>query len=725
MNRPSIAVLLAASAVFLGGCASSVSDGDGQADLRPTDPSAGNGNPAGGGNPVNTAFRALFQASGGIFPYPYDAYFSGSADGTVNVPNTPFFPATYRDPGSAVSQPAINALDGFSTIARITARFEGAINPATLTPSNVIMLQVLTNAQKGVVGFVRPMVPGTDYSVGVSNELGSGGALLEITPLRPLAPKASYLVILLNGITSTAGVAASADTDYAAIRSQIIAEIPTLAPGTGPACAPIPAGTLRSLCQLTGSQFLLARAVNPALPLANIVLSFSFSTQSTTDTLALLNAAPLSGTDGSFGVVDTGLTTAILPGAPGISRIWSGTIRVPYYLTPPSVANPTAPLTAYWTSATPPPAPLDQNSRLLTRFNPIPARVATLDIPVIMTIPTVGGPGPNGWPVVVFQHGITRSRGDVLPAADSFSARGFATISIDLPLHGITPGSTFAALRQAGRERNFDVDYFNNTTGAPGPDGVIDSSGQSVLFLALSAPVVARDALRQGVLDLLTVVKKIPTIDYNNNGTPDFDPARIHVVGFSLGSWYAGMVLGLNSVPKSSALPAGAGGIANTLRESVFYGAQFNAALLAQNAALVPNSALYNALFRDLQAAVDAADPLNYASTMNQGGRRIYISAVVGGAPNPAGGIWAADTSVPNTGTFRLSTALGLTGITATTNPITGNGVLVKFNQGIHDGYLDPRAAPLQTVEMQTHIADFLSSNGASITIGNPAVIAP
>ena len=225
------------------------------------------------------------------------------------------------------------------------------------------------------------------------------------------------------------GTAAGADTDFATIRAQIISEFSARAPTAPPApaaCTPVANTTLRALCQLTSTHFLVARAAG--LNLANIVLSFSFSTQSINDTTAILSAAPLSGTDGAVVVQNTGLTTAqVLPGSPGLARIYAGTVRVPYYLTPPSVANPTAPLTAYWTAAGPPVVPsLDQTSRLLTRFNPVPARVATLDIPLLLTVPTVGGPGPNGWPIVLFQHGTPRTRADMLLVADSFAARGFA-----------------------------------------------------------------------------------------------------------------------------------------------------------------------------------------------------------------------------------------------------------------------------------------------------------
>ena len=103
-------------AFVVGGCSSSSDN------IGPTDPTSGNGNPlppAGGGD-----FVPLFRPTSGVLPFPIDLYFSGSTDGTLNLPAslsalTPHFAA-------------LNALDGFSTTADITLRFSAAIDPATL-----------------------------------------------------------------------------------------------------------------------------------------------------------------------------------------------------------------------------------------------------------------------------------------------------------------------------------------------------------------------------------------------------------------------------------------------------------------------------------------------------------------------------------------------------------------------------------------------------------------
>jgi hypothetical protein len=732
MKRQSAAIVFVVAALALASCG-----GGGEGEVGPTNPQSGSLPQTPGANPPAVgAFHALFAPAGGLLPYPYDAFFAGTTDGTLNVPLSAFSTATYRNPGvptTSPAEPVQNALDGFSTTQPLTARFSAAINAASLTAANVIVLRVnIDPATKGVVGFVGPLTPGTDYSVGVDTALGATS--VEITPLRPLAPKAGYLVILLNSIRSTAGDAATADADYATVRDTIIAEFAARPPGSPPAgatCAAISnattaGATLRALCQLTSSHFIVAGAAQ--IPLANIILSFSFSTQSVSDSLDLLNTTTTAST---YTLANTGLTTAAVlpPGAPGISQIYSGTLSIPYYLTPPSAGDPTAPLTRYWTAAATQPFTvpgIDPASQLVTRFKPAPAVKATLDIPLLVTIPTVGAPGPNGWPVIIFQHGTPRTRGDALLVADGFSAAGFATVAIDLPLHGITPTDLFAPLRQAGRERTFDLDFVNNATSAPGPDGVIDATGTH--FINLTNLLVSRDNVRQTIADLIVLTRTIPTIDYNTDGTPDFDPARIHFVGYSFGGIAGAPLLGVNSDIKTAALPMAAGNLTGILQESAFYAPRINAALAAANPLITPGSALYKAFFRDAQTAVDSADAINYAQRAVQlpagAARKIHMFYIVGGAPNPAGGNWAPDGTVPAPRSQALANLMGLTVFTAS-GPVTGTGAQVRLNSGVHGSYLDPTASGAVTVEMQSQIAAFIAAQGAAVTITNPTVIAP
>ena len=108
--------------------------------IGPTDPTSGNGNPGGAGAVV---FKANFVPLSGVLPFPTDLYFNGSTDGTLNIPATPFLP----------NAAALNALDGYSTVANANARFSQPINPATIGAATVRMIEVtISNTTKATIG---------------------------------------------------------------------------------------------------------------------------------------------------------------------------------------------------------------------------------------------------------------------------------------------------------------------------------------------------------------------------------------------------------------------------------------------------------------------------------------------------------------------------------------------------------------------------------------------
>lgn len=708
------AAILGFAGLVLGGCFSD-SDSGSDSNVGPTDPTSGNGAPTTPPPvPPVTAFKATFQPGAGILPYPTDLYFSGSTDGTLNLPVTPFLPAAN----------AINALDGFSNTAYISERFaNGSLDATTLTAANIRVIRlVLDNTTKAPLippapggALPVPLTFGTDFTASIAQEAGSNNATLVIKPTRPLeasggfpassARNIGYLVILTNGIRSTTGIAAVADADYATVRNQAITEI--AAGATTPTCTPITNPTLNGICRLTFGHLRIAAAVG-VTPLSSVVLTFAFSTQSTSDSLTVLSATAAPQT---IVAPFSGLTTAAInPMLPGIANVHLGTLRVPYYL------SRTEPLTGSWRAAGPPPAPLDPTSRNLTRFNPLPAATETLTIPMIVTVPNAMAPGggarpPNGWPVLIFQHGITGDRSQVFALADTLAQANFVVAAIDQPLHGVV--STTSPLYQAANERHFNLDVVNNTSGATGADGAIDPSGTH--FINLSSLLTSRDNLRQAAADLIALSRSLPNLELTGDTTPDIDPTRIHFLGHSLGGIVGTVFLGVTSgtqVPTATlAMPGGE--IAQLLRDSASFGPRINAALAAQG--IQPGTTLYNQFFRDAQTAVDSGDSINYAAAA-AAARPIHLIQVVGGdAVLP-------DQVIPNSATQRLIDRLGLTKVT-TTSPVTRG--FVNFIVGNHGSILSPTASPAATVEMQTETVTFAAGLGTGIVITNPAVVEP
>jgi hypothetical protein len=726
----------ALAALVTAGCSSSVDNGP---DVAPTDPTTGNGNPSGANPPTGVAATAArFQPAQGIFPFPNDLYFSGTTDGTLNIQ-----PAN----GLIPQQVGLNALDGWSTTAPIRVSFGGALNPASLSGSTVRLYQVtVSNTNKAVSGFTRVLTYGTDYTAGVATDTGIGPTILEIRPLRPLDPSSGplapndplppgtgYLVVLTNGITMANGSAATPDRDYATIKT-------TLGATVNPAnCATLPNAPMQGACGFTASHF--AVAANPALgPAAvnpaNVIVSFHFSTQATRDTMRALGQIITLSPAPAIGVsaLALPLTQFGVP-APSLANVRLGTVTVPYYSyiptaqAPGGISTDSNLLRRAWTAASAPPAPLTDpnNERNLTRFNPIPALVANKAIPLLVTVPSAGPNATkpaNGWPVVIFQHGITGHRAQAVAIANAFASQGWAVASIELPLHGID--DTTSPLYQAPNEQTFNLDLVVNATGASGQDSLIDPSGTH--FINLTYPLASRDNLRQAAVNLLALTRALPSLDLDGDpDTVDVDRNRIAFAGMSLGS-ITGIVYGASlpttaQIPtvsplRTMALSVPGGGVASLLQGSATFGPRINAGLQAQG--LMPGTTLYNQFFRDAQAIVDAGDPLNYI-TVAASTRAIYMSQVVGTNPPPPN----PDQVIPNSATQRLITAIEGAGITfprrsSGVNPGSG---YVNFVNGDHGSLLSPAADLETTVEMQGEVVGFTASGNPPAGPSTPAII--
>jgi pimeloyl-ACP methyl ester carboxylesterase len=399
---------------------------------------------------------------------------------------------------------------------------------------------------------------------------------------------------------------------------------------------------------------------------------------------------------------------------------------------------------------------LDPNSRFLTRFNPAPVPTETLQVPILVTVPNANsvpqGIKPvGGWPVLIFEHGILRNRTDMLAVADSFADSGFMVVAIDLPLHGLTdPTSPLYAsgtnplysglsLPATGSiERTFDLDVLNNTTGAAGPDGQIDSSGAN--FINLASVLTTRDNLREGAADLITLTRSLPNLSLSNGTTGDIDPTRIHYLGHSLGAIVGGVYLGVASKTEVStatlAMPGG--GLANLLRDSPTFGPRIVAGLSAQG--LMQGTTAFEQSLRDTQTVVDSGDPVNYiAAAASQ--HPIHLMQIVGSPLSPP------DQVVPNSATQRLIDAATLSRIKApsmpgpVTNP-SGFRSYVNFIVGDHGSIIDPTASLAVTTEMQAEAITFAGAPvppipqlsfpgfpaappGTAVLVLNPPVIQP
>ncbi|RFF30710.1 Ig-like domain-containing protein [Wenzhouxiangella sediminis] len=676
------------------------------------------------GDPVDGVITAVFDPSGGAIPFPNTLLLSGTDDLTLNIPVAD--PTDYSDPAVAM-----NALDGFSTVAPWTFNFSAPIDPASVVPGSTVRFYEVTmvQGQPAVAGVNREMVPGQDYVAAVAPS-DPNGQTIAIVPLQPLQEMTAYMAVLTDGITDTSGNPATpAQTYFLAKRPE------SLVDGEGNSTDPLlddpTAQALEPLRQIINTH--LAAAGSQGVARDSIVLSSTATTQSITPVLSKLRSAigPTSSQVAQACVApDTCLTTAdvLPPGAsPGIADLYMGVVEVPYFLGVPTQQNPTAPLTEFWEAA---PGnyipPFDQvglspDSTNVTVANPFPVETARPMIPMLMTVPNEmsGQTRPEaGWPVVIFQHGITGNRSQMLALADTMASQGFAVVAIDMPLHGITDQASplyidNTPFAPASMERTFNLDLQNNETGAPGPDGMIDGSG--AWFINLQSLLTSRDNLRQAQIDLSTLALNVPEMDIDGDGTTDLDGSNINFVGISLGAMAGTPFLAVEPTVGNGVLSVPGGGVANLLAGSETFGPRIRAGL--ESAGVEPFSPDYYQFLLAAQTVIDSADPINWGA-VTTAQNSVLLQQVAGDSvvPNAVEG-------APLSGTEPLIRIMGLDAITQTTQDPMGIRGAVRLLQGGHGSLLDPSANPAVTAEMQGEAASMVASGGAAVVIGDPSLI--
>lgn len=197
---------------------------------------------------------------------------------------------------------------------------------------------------------------------------------------------------------------------------------------------------------------------------------------------------------------------------------------------------------------------------------------------------------------IVFQHGITAERSDMLGVADVLCAAGYAVIAIDAPYHGL-------------RSQLGDNDVVNRFTGEEGPDGFGDNSGAAVIvdFAGLTEirgdlidfhPFYFRDALRQAVADLMSTVLALRESDWSVVGEEEdalaelrFSEEPVGFIGYSLGGIIGSMFVATEPDIGAAVLAVTGGSVIHLVAQSP----SFNGAYIPQ-------------LFPLLGLSVDAID---------------------------------------------------------------------------------------------------------------------
>lgn len=662
------------------------------------------------------------------FPFPNNFSSLPDVDGTLNIPLDPG-----EDPSFSNPKVALNSIDGFSNTAPMVTRLSSSVDTATLL-ANIFVYELNNPLVSGAGinptgGFgteltltTNPLDPAGEILV-VAQGNSNGTTELILAPMRPLASDTAYVVVLRNGLTTSTGTPYTRDFIYTMLNSAT-----PLIDGSNNSVTALPDDTANQLELLRpavlSNQTVIAASIAGIASTDEIISHWVFKTQ----TIGFVMAQRYTDIQSENPVLTIPAAgNPIMADAPGgtAAEVHYGTLTLDYFLAD-TTASDFAPLQGYWK---------DAGDKFLTLGSNVPVG-ASKTIPVLISVPKTAH-GGNGWPTIIFQHGITANRTGLLALANTFGQLGYAVVAIDLPLHGIDSADpTFGALAIAGLERHFDLDIMNNTTRAIGVgDGVFDGSGAH--FINLANLLVSRDNVRQSINDLFTLRRALEI--FGGSGGIDFDPNQLYYIGHSLGGIVGGTFLAYDTNVKHSVLGMAGGGIMKILDGSQTFGPVIAAGLSANG--VDKGTADYESFMIAAQTMIDTIDPINFI-TNTKAGRGLLLYEIIGGGGNPA------DLVVPNSvpdvangdtttvgsplagtdpyGFLMLGLAGRVTNAQVTAGQITAASNLqawIRFTEGDHASLLSPAASANVTTEIFTEMGTFFASDATVVPLDNSNTI--
>ncbi|WP_108248469.1 VolA/Pla-1 family phospholipase [Vibrio cholerae] len=388
--------------------------------------------------------------------------------------------------------------------------------------------------------------------------------------------------------------------------------------------------------------------------------------------------------------------------------------------------------------------------RYITRYSPVPKVKSVQDVPFLLFTPN--GSTPTN--IVIYQHGVTSAKENAYAFAKNLTAAGLAVIAIDLPLHG---------------ERSLDSTRSANS--------------DPLAYINLTYLAVARDNLRQSILDVLGLRAALTLSQPLFTGTPLSNinvrngSTKVRMLGHSLGG-----IVGTSAVAESNktlgsaaanalysfsgaAIQNSGGQISNLLLGSAFFGPKIkhNVALSASTeykgfadaqCASLDDSTCYKSFETSAteeqraqvtsgfqmfsyaaQTLLDTIDPYSVVSTkLNNGGLTtpLYFSEVDGDSvvpnkvSNPTGSL--VYLSPQFAGTEPLASLLSLTTVNAGQTAPNATKSFVQFNSTAkHSTFIAPQDSGLADrfhhVEIQTETADFLLDDSLGAVSNSNSVL--
>ncbi|HVO17893.1 MAG TPA: hypothetical protein VMU15_01470 [Anaeromyxobacter sp.] len=728
----------------------------------------------------------------GQAPLPFDLLRTGEG-GTIAY--NPAF-------GSAAA--GLTSLDGFSTTAMMLAPVitpgssASAIDASTVNGSSVLVYQLGTtpptllnelqwefykathglggnpSSAKYVAepspivvpqGTLCPIAGGCSSVIGLQPAVNTGLGLY----LPPLEESTSYAVVITKGVHDLAGNSVARPTFMT-----LLLDANPLTAGGQSLVGGVDATTAAAIEQMRTDLAPVFAALPTGITLDDVALAYTFKTQSITPTALGIAALPYStagaGTVLSASFLDPatvaaeyGISAALLPAAP------AGPIAEFAEVTLPTVS-------------------LLIDSQNSGAFDP--ANAAAEVVTALVAVPNpllVTGSCPAGVgatrcaPLVVFRHGIGRSKADMLTMAAALTGKGFVVAAIDGEKHGdrsyctsdaqccpasVCGAATGTAASTCAFKANLttpvdggtSIGYCESAPGVRGSylnkrddctepflaDGVSPNpaclSPKGVPYVSANYLVSlnffrTRDSLRQDIIDQSALVKALAPAGGSTDAFAahlagegiGVDYTQVYWVSHSLGSIQGAVDIAVNPRISRAVLDVPGATVVDIFADPA---SVYHAALLALLAPIQENTPAYLQTLQLAKWILDPAEPANFGSHV---ALDPLVSPLNASFPNPdrVGAILVqnalCDGSIPNTENAFFDSQLGLLVPTAgdTTNGYVqwyvnaASGATCPADATTHGFLLDYVNLSL-TTQAQTTAASFLSSPSAE-----PATVRP
>lgn len=755
------------------------------------------------------ASRVVFDPSNGALSAPTNILLSGSTDGTLNLPVEDA--SDTANPQVAINgldgwgtqstltfdfSLPVDENGEKVTIEASSLEAQGSIRVfETIQGGNEVSEQCAAANPAAVCAITGELEHNTDFTV-----KATGDGSVAILPLRPFKPKTGYLVVLTDNIQDSLGRDVKPSQTYTLMKRNAD-EKPVSGDESAVSLQRLVNSYEGSLAQygvdpegvIYSSNF-TTQSVGDVLGATKSLLGQRVAASNPPMLQASTQGVTLDAVLSGAGITDPDALAVA-----SAAKVYGGQVDLPYYSPLPSAENPTAPLSGRWTAQCDSPAAIlnglqageidaaaegisaamiddptlmlppnkcfdiegVDEERNLTRYNPVPANQGDQTVDAFITIPDLAtangvratmGLDPltapaDGWPVIIFQHGITGEKENAAAIAGTFAVAGFATVAIDHPLHGA---------------RAFDVDN-------DGTDDIDASSESGVTaYMNLSSLLTTRDNLRQSITDLIGLRLSLNYFQ-DASGTEELNGQDVHFVGHSLGAIAGTGFTALANTSfgedsplvsldnqfsvQASSLGMPGGSIASFLLASDSFGPTIKATLLyssnpefkaAADEAIAGGATLeefyagfmaqaseqqvaqINATLEQFafaaQTVIDSGDPVNYASSVVASETPIHVIEAIDDAVIPN-----SVENKPLAGTEPLAALLGLQGISTTTTsedgttPVSG---IVRFGgDAEHGSLVDSSASADVTAEMQQQIAFWFAADMLQLPVTNEEVV--